>query len=94
VDDQRAARVEYDALGKTAPLKQVAASGVGFNVESIRATSSALVLSGSASSLNYLARGTLAGKIEYSVEGPGVSLVAESDFGSGSAYPTVRWRCP
>ena len=94
VDDQRAARVEYEALGKTAPLKQVAASGVGFDVKSIRATSSALVLSGAASSLNYLARGTLAGVIEYNVEGPGVHLVAESDFGSGSAYPTVRWRCP
>lgn len=92
-DERGEARIDYRAAGLEATIRHVADRGVGFDLEGVDAAQAEYQLTGRADDLRYIESGSLAGVLTYTVEGPGVSLIAESDFGEGAAYPDVRWRC-
>lgn len=95
MDERDGVSVEYSARGVPSSLRDTLEGGlVGFEVPALEATSGSLVLRADASEVRYLSLGTLAGALEYVVDGPGLSLRVTSDFGEGSSYPDVRWSCP
>lgn len=94
-DVRGAAHVEYVADIARATVRDVAASGsLDLSVQGIDAASGSLELAGDTESLRFVERGRLAGRIDYTLAGPGVDLVVESDFGSGLSYPKTAWGCP
>jgi hypothetical protein len=96
VDDRGGAVVEYSARGTRSSLRSTNDEGLlSFDVPDLRSTSESLSMRASASRIRYLSFGTLAGVMDFTVDGPdGMHLGVRSDFGDGMAYPDTLWYCP
>jgi hypothetical protein len=94
VDVRGGVDVTYDVTGvKDTVQNLIENSSFSFDIRSLASTDGTFQLSGDTRGLAFLGRGSLAGEINYSVSGGGLSLRVTSDFGAGEAYPTPRWEC-
>jgi hypothetical protein len=94
VDDRGGVDITYDVTGVKDTVKNlVESSSFGFDIQSLVSTDGTFHLSGDTKGLAFLGRGSLAGEINYTVSGGGLSLLVTSDFGAGEAYATPRWEC-
>jgi len=94
VDVRGGVDVTYDVTGvKDTVQNLIENSSFSFDIQSLMSTNGTFQLSGDTQGLAFLGRGSLAGEINYSVSGGGLSLRVTSDFGAGEAYATPRWEC-
>lgn len=94
VDSRGGVDITYDVTGVKDTVKNlVENSSFSFDIQSLVSTDGTLHLSGDTQGLAFLGRGNLAGEINYTVSGGGLSLLVTSDFGAGEPYATPRWEC-
>jgi hypothetical protein len=95
VDDPRGdVTVTYRVRATRDSAASVALGSIlDFEVESIAADDGTYRIETDAAEISFVGRGSLAGRIDYRVEGPDIDLRVTSDFGSGASYPEPAWRC-
>ncbi|MBI2898070.1 MAG: hypothetical protein HYY06_31240 [Deltaproteobacteria bacterium] len=95
VDDLGSASIEYSAQASRMALGELLEEGMlSFQIPAIEAWRGSITMEAASSEVQFLVVGRLAGVMEYQVDGVGMELAVQSDFGTGSGYPIDRWRCP
>lgn len=90
VDRRGGIDITYDVSGAQDTVRSlVELSAIHLHVDSLVSTDGTIHLSGRSENLAF-ARGSLSGKLQYSLSG---GIVVTSDFGDGSSYPDSRWAC-
>lgn len=95
IDERDGVRIRYGAAGQRGTLRGIAGdSQVGFLMDGLEASDGDVTVEGRSEGLRYADGAGLAGLVHYTLRAGDRAYEAESDFGDGASYPTVRWSCP